>query len=478
MTKKGKEMESVSARIERLISEVEAADKVAIKSRNRKYSDVARSYKRWVGLEKNNGNFGRFSARTILKYLSSARKALRTSDLMASDATEQLTKLSKALPKYSKEIDAIKASKNQKQAWRKAINNRDNSEGLRKALKKLTIEHPVHYRLLASKGADSALADIKTEKADLDRGAVVSKNKGESQKSVRISLPAIKRAVKEGLEPSQTHASRIALALILCTGRRTIELVKVGSFEKVDSKTLRFTGQAKKKYGEIGNSYEIPVLFTTADKVLKAFDRLRKHETISKLQKMENEKVNAVVSGTVNDCARSRLFEDNAVFYNCRSIYAHIAYDEYKANVEAMRKEGKETGTPLSKTGHTSSLLGHGDDLSSAMSYEGVNIDEHYTIAQAQEHYKKQVEDKKKVVAKTDSTKKHKSLPALKRLRKKLPEMIENGRSLKSRLELVDWIIGACEINGDFGLTATNIRKKKGGRMQPISDTLADLANV
>ena len=53
-----------------------------------------------------------------------------------------------------------------------------------------------------------------------------------------------------------------------------------------------------------------------------------------------------------------------------------------------------------------------------------------------------------------------------------LPSLIENKRSLNGQAKILDWIIDACKKDSGFVVSRTNIRKFKGGKMEPISNIL------
>ena len=282
-----------------------------------------------------------------------------------------------------------------------------------------------------------------------------------------MSKPLVLQAVEEGLDSEQQFQSRIALALILCTGRRNIELLKIGNFKVIGKNTLLFDGQAKKKHGEKAESYEIPVMFSTAAKVLEAFNKLRSSEFCKKLEGLDNEEVTQKVNGTLSDCARTRFSNDFATFYTARSIYAYEAYKTYIG-----RKKGKNT--PMSKSGYLAKILGHNEnDIESAQSYEGVVVDKKYTESEARKDYQEQKLEKLKAKQVKEGV--HESMDSLKILLKKIPELEKNVRSANTQVAIVQWLIAACEEDTGLALTATNIRKLKGGRMDPIHAVIARL---
>ena len=481
MKKKTVRPDSISGKIKQLAVDCAKADELPEKERGKRYTYLSREFKRFIGLEKAHSRFQCFSSNTVMSYLRRARTELWTSVLVSSDFYDILAKIEKTCPEHEETIKHILKSKKKgeaKKRYQEARVSKETPEELRAILKNLNIEHPVYYRLMSTKGRGAELLKAKMDKASNDKKAVLKKNKGTSLKCANVSLELIEKAVEAGLDPKQPHANKIALALVICTGRRPIELFKLGSFKIENDSTLLFDGQAKKKHGEKPEAYEIPVLFSTAQKVLNAFKRLRQHAVIKKLENMTNEDIDSRMSGSIVDCARTSLKNNNIVFYSARSIYAHIAYKEYENRIDELKKIRTYKGGKLSKTGHASTLLGHsGKDIGSAMSYEGIDIDEHYTGAQATEDYKEQLL-KKKTISKIESDKPHAELDKLYQVQTLSPVTISNGRALNTRLELVEWVIDACKNDPDFRITATNIRKLKGGRMEPIKSLIEDLEKI
>ena len=472
MAKRMTKTETVTGRISRLVEECIKSEALPTdKEKSNRYTQIARNYKRFLGLHKGT-NEGKYSSNAAITHIGTAKRRLKATDLLAHDYKEQLENAIKDNSEFKGVFEAIINSKKPKNKLVEEISNESNPEKLVGILKKLKLEHTVYYRISSARSANSTLAEMKADQKKKNRKAVTAKNKGTSSKSVTLALSAIKRAVKEGLNPKQTHANRIAVALILTTGRRNIEILKTGSFKYVSKNVVLFEGQAKKKNGIVAKPYEIPIMYSDARKVVAALKRLRSHATIKRLEGLANDEIHKTTNKTINEGATRALLEDNATFYSCRAAYALTAYKKYEDDYENGKETKGKSKNKLSKAGYSSTILGHSDDdVTTALSYEGVNIDNKKTIKQAEKHYSEQTAKKKKIVVATKEGV-HPLLEKLVVLVDILPSLIENKRSLNGQAKILDWIIDACKKDSGFVVSRTNIRKFKGGKMEPISNIL------
>lgn len=162
------------------------------------------------------------------------------------------------------------------------------------------------------------------------------------------------------------YFSHLALGLALATGRRQIEILKLGRFEKVGEFELEFTGQAKQRQGvDYSHSYRIYSLIK-ADLVLEAFERLRAMPEVLELQALENDEVNRRVAKTLNTVAKRVLGSSERVFKDSRAIWARIVFETHFTR-EARWKTVNETV-------FWREMLGH-EDLDTQESYKQFKID-------------------------------------------------------------------------------------------------------
>ncbi len=142
-----------------------------------------------------------------------------------------------------------------------------------------------------------------------------------SAASMTIEGSALLQRLSVILTSKKSNIFDVACALSCATGRRMIEVFKVGQFEPIPGqpRTCIFSGQAKKQFENAG--YKIPLLFNLS--VLQpALTRLR----ISKsTEDMSNSEVNLKFSSSCNAAAR-RLFGDGRTYHSCRAVYGVLSY--------------------------------------------------------------------------------------------------------------------------------------------------------
>lgn len=186
---------------------------------------------------------------------------------------------------------------------------------------------------------------------------VVDKERKEYRKAIQVrteqnDLVAIPNHIEliefaKGLLGSSSYL-KVSLGLILLTGRRSVEILKTGTFEKVQSKKneVLFSGQAKKR-GENSQPYKIPIL-CAPNLVISALEWLRgeKHELLSITEKQLNTKCAAPLN-TYSKQFQSWL-GNGCTPHDLRKAYAAIAYGQ--------------TNKRDSFRGFAAKVLGHNSD--------------------------------------------------------------------------------------------------------------------
>lgn len=152
--------------------------------------------------------------------------------------------------------------------------------------------------------------------------------------------------------------SRRAVAIALLTGRRFIEIVKVGNFKESKSSPyhILFSGQAKTSFKK---TYVFPLCTdkVNAKEVIKSINRIRNEWTIPKgLDKKDNYESSFVGGATVRQTARYWFPQVNT-FKDLRGVYGAICYNKFAKD-------------KITETRYLSDILGHHHtDLKSGMSY-------------------------------------------------------------------------------------------------------------
>jgi hypothetical protein len=198
----------------------------------------------------------------------------------------------------------------------------------------LLVDHPLVTMLTKSKARKEQRAKTETE-------SLTSK----SQHMKEYNFPAVLGLAESCLEDESYTA--LAWGLALLTGRRSAEILYHAKFTKVDSQTVTFSGQLKKRQGTQAEAFNIPVL-ADADKIIKALKRLRNMEEVArfkngtvrldgedvpadKLAKRDlNRAINQSTNGVLNDRAKNLMKDKAEVFKNTRGIYARYCSDQIR----------------------------------------------------------------------------------------------------------------------------------------------------
>lgn len=168
--------------------------------------------------------------------------------------------------------------------------------------------------------------------------------------------------------------SDITLGLALLTGRRTIELLKTGTFKYVDKDHVKFSGQAKKRE-KVSKAYTIPVLNGQAKEVCKALELLRKVRDFSQT---ENEEVHNIVSSNLNKAVRKN-FENYSPkllhVHDLRKIYASYCLEKVRGNDKYIKEMNRRYFLGLI-LGHYNEEEGNTNSISNGERYEDFIIHE------------------------------------------------------------------------------------------------------
>ena len=157
-----------------------------------------------------------------------------------------------------------------------------------------------------------------------------------------------------------SHYADICCGLGLLTGRRPIELLYYGSFDRESKKAyhLQFSGQAKGKIRVI-DTYSIPVL-GGQQKIIDALEKLRNLKSFDK--NVTTKGINNRTAATLNKHMERIYKRDDLKFYDLRSIYAAMCFEKFDTGKMAQGK-------------YFARILGHGEhDVFTSRSYEGFKV--------------------------------------------------------------------------------------------------------
>jgi acyl carrier protein phosphodiesterase len=242
--------------------------------------------------------------------------------------------MAKEFPAWSKEITALKTlrKEDRQPAIDKLLAIFEETREFYPSLNNLKIDHEVMRHL--TKDAFSTDNKQAESQANLTR-----KKEG----AVQIDYSKMMQVLSMLLaDSSALHWEALAIGVGMATGRRPIEVLFQGEFEKIDKHRLSFTGQAKKRGGVTGESMDIYSL-ADSDLVLKAISKLRAFSNIASLQTLTPERhysVNELISnrtaGPINKFMRDLLKrtpitvdgnEKSWVFKDTRAMYAKTCFE-------------------------------------------------------------------------------------------------------------------------------------------------------
>ncbi len=431
ITKHTKKQADIGKRIDRFIEKLES-----VPQKSSKVLTIVRNEKRWLGIESNDL---RYSLRTTKAYLTRYRAAI-SERLPFHDTFE--SKWGKLVEKYPELSSINTTNSSPKNVMRKVVKAKaeikDKTTGLYDDLNQLQICHRA-YALIKLRDGQSA-----TIKAD-DKAKVV---KGKTKK-LRISKKTATAAATQNLNSDSLY--RQATALMLCCGRRPVELFRSASFEKIDESTVLFKGQTKGKARGARDNYEIPILFVSADAFLKAFTAFREKTVSRGFHQLTNKLVNARISADISDTARKMLLNDNAVLYTCRSVYANTVAEMHP-----------DTDRDILMAG----ILGHEhDDVNTVNSYQAIYLTDDSIESCAESYSTAKPKKRKRVAAlgleKTEEIEQKKPATRNKRavvFEKMQADADQLGRAVSS---LHAWAVEYLKSHPDAIFTQTMITKTK-----------------
>lgn len=310
---------------------------------------------------------GALAPRTINRYITKVRTAIKVAGFVNPSYTKSLGTLGEKNARYKKRIDAvidadykeskalltllIKDVKNNAEAARTAKSKRDLNK-LHKELKNKCL--PVIDPKILSKLVRS---DDEHEERKASASKLIELYQDETSDTV-FSYSEIIKLIPTLLAVSPASKNgwaKLALGIALATGRRSIEVIYKSKFAVAPNRTIKITGFAKKKNGLENISVTVPCLASPA-LVVDAVNRMRNHSRIRDLnaradaansndEKSEiiNNSVHAQTADTATDILGKLLQNTSgnileprgkmnriATLKTARDLYINCAFIEYK----------------------------------------------------------------------------------------------------------------------------------------------------
>ncbi|NPZ19539.1 hypothetical protein DZ956_022450 [Pseudomonas aeruginosa] len=231
------------------------------------------------------------------------------------------------------------------------------------AIRTLKLDHEIMRHLTLPAATKAELAAEAVERLEV-----------QATNSVEINFHWLMATINDLLSAQQLRGdgsvapyfSHLTLGIALATGRREIEVLKLGRFKKAGEFELEFSGQAKRREGvDYSDSYRIYTL-VSADLVLASIKALRELPEVQDLQHMDNVAVNNRVHSNLNQLTK-RVFRDNRrVFKDSRKIWARAVFELHYTRDPKWKK--------VNETVFWQSMLGH-EDMGTQESYKAFKLD-------------------------------------------------------------------------------------------------------
>lgn len=282
-----------------------------------------------------------------------------------------LIMLGKEFPSWKERLLALVDEKGRPDKLRELRASFDEVDAAWRDVDSLKIDHEALVALVMPKDLKEEVIRRQGERLDKKQRA-----------TLLVNYPAYMRKV--GLMLTQPWATSgeitrwdfdlTVFALCAVTGRRPIEVISLGSFERIDENRLRFTGQAKKREGVKDEGYIIYSLFPT-DLVMKAFNGLRELDRCQELKllnadsdlRSQETMINNRVADRLNQLAK-RVFwgvTDAWRLYDTRAIYARVCLERWFNHDKRWDRVNEDA--------FFSEILGH-DDPTAQLNYKSVKL--------------------------------------------------------------------------------------------------------
>lgn len=357
--------------IEQLLKDVRAIDGNAELSRGdktKRLTRLAARLKNTLFEDRRRKEEDKLAASSYRRYLTTIRKAVTAQNWRHHSLEEAIGRMAKRHPRWAEQLEAMGAHA---QISEVRLAHRDLLAEVRRAgdsdayddIRAMKLDHEIMRHLTLPAATKADLADEQLERIE-----------ERSTNTVEINYHWLTATIDGLLSQQQLRGdgsaapyfSHLALGLALATGRREIEVLKLGRFKKVGEFELEFSGQAKRREGvDYSETFRIYSL-VRADEVLEAFAKLRALPEVLELQHLSNVEVNRRVAKTLNTLTKRVFGSEERVFKDSRSIWARIVFERYFGQDARWKKVNEDV--------FWQEMLGH-EGMKSQIHYKAFKID-------------------------------------------------------------------------------------------------------
>lgn len=320
--------------IDKLIADIVKVDSDDSLSRSEKTKRIGRladSLKVKLYEDKRRKEDDKLKPSSYRRYLTTVRKAVTAQNWRHHGLEAAVQSLSRHYPNYAEQLHAM-AEMTDITSLRMAhrdlltLARQQRDDAAFEAFKGMKLDHEIMRHLTLPAATKAQLAADAVETLEVRATNTIEINYHWLIETIHKLLT--EAGIGHDGAPKQNFSS-LALGLALATGRREIEILKMGRFEKVGEFELEFSGQAKRRGGvDYGESYRIYTLIK-ADLVLESFAKMRAMPEVLELQHLDNTEVNRRVAKTLNTVAKRVLGSEERVFKDSRALWARVVFELY-----------------------------------------------------------------------------------------------------------------------------------------------------
>lgn len=350
------------------VREIDSDDSLERKEKTKRLTRLARSFKNKLHDDGRRKASDRIAVSTFRRYMTRARKAVTAQNWRHHSFDQQVERLAKRYPAYADDMRAlgelgdISAIRMAHRELLERIRS-DDQDAAYEDVRAMKLDHEIMRHLTLSSAQKSTLAEEASEVLEERAVNTVTINYHWLMETVYELLSARDRLIDGEY---RAYFSYLALGLALATGRRSIEVLKVGRIKKVGQYEVEFSGQAKRRGGvDYSDAYHIYTL-VDADLVIEAWEELRSLPEASELQGLDNSEVNRRTAKTLNTLAKRILGSDERVFKDSRAIWARLVFELHFSRDQRWKRVTEDV--------FWREMLGH-EDMDTQRSYRAFKID-------------------------------------------------------------------------------------------------------
>ena len=348
------------------VQEIDANQELERKEKTKRMARLAKRFKNRLHDDGRRKDEERIATSTFRRYMTEARKAVTQQNWKHHSLEQQIERLARRYPAYAKELTALGEMGDISKirvAHHQLLDRIRHDDDAYEDIRAMKLDHEIMRHLTLSSAQKADLAEDAVETLEERAVNTVTINYHWLMTTIYELLTNRDRVVEGEYRPYFSH---VALGLALATGRRSIEVLKLGRIKKLSEYEVEFSGQAKKRGGtDYDHSYHVYTL-VSADLVVEAWETLRALPEVVELQSLDNSEINRRTAKTLNTLAKRVFNDDSRTFKDSRAIWARLVFEMHFARDKRWKKVTEDV--------FWREMLGH-EDMDTQRSYRAFKID-------------------------------------------------------------------------------------------------------